>query len=168
MGRPQFSGGQPASCRLSHQGTLSAKAIFFRFFRAAAGPGAGSQRPIPVYPPDRNRARQRPCRVRPREPGERGGGGGCLSAINIQTWARTQPWGVCVGVAQAGLKKPGPWAGFPLCSPHPPQPPASGPVLTVHPPRDLDLQESQFLDKEDWGPQRTSKEMSHLQNVCLR
>lgn len=38
----------------------------------------------------------------------------------------------------------------------------------MHPPRDLDIQESQFLDKEDWGPQRTSKEMSHLQNVCLR
>lgn len=75
---------------------------------------------------------------------------------------------MCVGVAQARLKKPGPWAGFPLCSPQPPQPPASGPILTVHPPRDLDLQESQFLDKEDWGPQRTSKEMSHLQNVCLR
>ncbi|XP_027387842.1 uncharacterized protein LOC113886109 isoform X1 [Bos indicus x Bos taurus] len=36
------------------------------------------------------------------------------------------------------------------------------------PAEDLDLQESQFLDKEDWGPQRTSKEMSHLQNVCLR
>ena len=96
--------------------------------------------------------------------GERGRARGCFS-INIQTWARTQPWGVCVGVAQTGLKKPGPWSGFPLCSP---QPPDSGPVLTVHPPRDLEIQESQFLDKEDWGLQRTSKEMSHLQNVCLR
>lgn len=38
----------------------------------------------------------------------------------------------------------------------------------MHPPRDLDIQESQFLDKEDWGPQRTSREMGHLQNVCLR
>nr|CAI9705113.1 unnamed protein product [Rangifer tarandus platyrhynchus] len=36
------------------------------------------------------------------------------------------------------------------------------------PAEDLEIQESQFLDKEDWGPQRTSKEMSHLQNVCLR
>lgn len=96
VGGPQFSGGEPASCRFSHQGTLSAKAIFFRFFRAAAGPGAGSQRHFPVYPPDRNRARQRPCRVRPCE---RGGAGGCFSAVNIQIWARTQPWGVCVGVA---------------------------------------------------------------------
>uniref|UniRef100_M3YLP8 Sororin-like middle region domain-containing protein n=1 Tax=Mustela putorius furo TaxID=9669 RepID=M3YLP8_MUSPF len=30
----------------------------------------------------------------------------------------------------------------------------------------LENQECQFLDKEDWGPQRTSKEISHLQSDC--
>lgn len=35
-------------------------------------------------------------------------------------------------------------------------------------PRDLEIQESQFLDKEDWGAQQTSKEIRHLQNVCVR
>ncbi|KAJ8795727.1 hypothetical protein J1605_002489 [Eschrichtius robustus] len=49
-----------------------------------------------------------------------------------------------------------------------PEPPDSGPTLIMHPPRDLEIQECQFLDKEDWGPQRTSKEMSCLQNVCMR
>ncbi|XP_044923698.1 uncharacterized protein LOC123388300 [Mustela putorius furo] len=32
----------------------------------------------------------------------------------------------------------------------------------------LENQECQFLDKEDWGPQRTSKEISHLQSDCRR
>ncbi|XP_055270929.1 sororin [Moschus berezovskii] len=36
------------------------------------------------------------------------------------------------------------------------------------PAEDLEIQESQFLDKEDWGPHWTSKEMRHLLNVCLR
>ncbi|EHH22710.1 hypothetical protein EGK_06030, partial [Macaca mulatta] len=26
----------------------------------------------------------------------------------------------------------------------------------------------QFLDQEDWGPQRTSKEIRRLQNDCMR
>ncbi|VCX36838.1 unnamed protein product [Gulo gulo] len=32
----------------------------------------------------------------------------------------------------------------------------------------LESQECQFLDKEDWGPRRTSKEISHLQSDCRR
>ncbi|XP_045413024.1 uncharacterized protein LOC123642159 [Lemur catta] len=33
---------------------------------------------------------------------------------------------------------------------------------------DLEIQEYRFLDQEDWGPQRTSKEIRHLQNDCMR
>ncbi|XP_035885605.1 sororin isoform X3 [Phyllostomus discolor] len=33
---------------------------------------------------------------------------------------------------------------------------------------DLEIQESRFLDKEDWGARRTSEEFSHLQNACKR
>ncbi|XP_074227881.1 sororin isoform X2 [Camelus bactrianus] len=39
---------------------------------------------------------------------------------------------------------------------------------TKDPEEDLESQACRFLDKEDWGPQRTSKEMSHLQNICQR
>lgn len=59
--------GLPASCHFSHQGTLSAKATFFRFFRAEAGPATGSHRHVPVYAPEHSRVHQRPCRVRPCE-----------------------------------------------------------------------------------------------------
>nr|XP_012633488.1 sororin isoform X2 [Microcebus murinus] len=34
--------------------------------------------------------------------------------------------------------------------------------------RDLEIRESRFLDQEDWGPQRASKEIKHLQNDCMR
>ncbi|KAF5928197.1 hypothetical protein HPG69_018434 [Diceros bicornis minor] len=40
------------------------------------------------------------------------------------------------------------------------------PSLSTHP-RDLEIQEGRFLDKEDWGPRRTSKEISRLQNDCM-
>ncbi|XP_032977035.1 uncharacterized protein LOC117030898 [Rhinolophus ferrumequinum] len=33
---------------------------------------------------------------------------------------------------------------------------------------DLEIQESRFLDKEDGGAQQTWKEISHLQNACMR
>nr|KAF6437204.1 cell division cycle associated 5 [Molossus molossus] len=36
------------------------------------------------------------------------------------------------------------------------------------PEEDLEIQESRFLDEEDWGIGRTSKEMSHLHNACIR
>ncbi|XP_020938528.1 uncharacterized protein LOC110255271 [Sus scrofa] len=39
---------------------------------------------------------------------------------------------------------------------------------TADPEEDLEIQECHFLDKEDWGPQQTSKEMSHLHNICMR
>lgn len=50
-----------------------------------------------------------------------------------------------------------------------PQPldPLVEPSLCTHP-RDLETQECRFLDKEDWGPRRTSKEIGHLQNDCMR
>lgn len=35
-------------------------------------------------------------------------------------------------------------------------------------PRDLEIQESRFLDKEDWGAQQTLKEIRYLQNACMR
>ncbi|XP_037002349.2 sororin isoform X2 [Artibeus jamaicensis] len=37
-----------------------------------------------------------------------------------------------------------------------------------HSEEDLEIQESRFLDKEDWGARRTSEEISHLQNACKR
>ncbi|XP_046500059.1 uncharacterized protein LOC124228992 [Equus quagga] len=36
------------------------------------------------------------------------------------------------------------------------------------PEEDLEIQEGQFLGKEDWGPQRTAKEINQLQNDCMR
>ncbi|XP_073905085.1 sororin isoform X2 [Castor canadensis] len=36
------------------------------------------------------------------------------------------------------------------------------------PESDSEIQESRFLDQEDWGPHRTSEEMRHLQNDCVR
>ncbi|XP_016063773.1 PREDICTED: uncharacterized protein LOC107533552 [Miniopterus natalensis] len=36
------------------------------------------------------------------------------------------------------------------------------------PKEDLAIQESRFLDEEDWGAQQTLKEISHLQNACMR
>ncbi|KAM7086371.1 uncharacterized protein WM277_027187 [Molossus nigricans] len=36
------------------------------------------------------------------------------------------------------------------------------------PEEDLEIQESRFLDEEDWGIGRTSKEMSHLHNACIK
>lgn len=149
VGGPQFSGGQgqPHAASVT-RAPLSAKAVFFRFFRAAAGPGAGSQCHFPVYPPDRNRARQRPCRVRPCE---RGGAGGCFSChINIQIWARTQPWGLCGGGLDRTGRSLGLGLGF-LCSPHPPAS-SLGSNPPCAPTQDLDIQESQFLDKGRLGP----------------
>nr|XP_023510171.1 sororin isoform X3 [Equus caballus] len=35
------------------------------------------------------------------------------------------------------------------------------------PEEDLEIQEGQFLGKEDWGPQRTAKEINQLQNDCM-
>nr|XP_023415518.1 uncharacterized protein LOC111753194 [Loxodonta africana] len=52
-----------------------------------------------------------------------------------------------------------------------PPPPVSDPLvqtsLPAHP-RDSKIQECPFLDKEDWGPQRTSMEISHLREDCER
>lgn len=36
------------------------------------------------------------------------------------------------------------------------------------PEEDLEIQEGQFPGKEDWGPQRTAKEINQLQNDCMR
>ncbi|XP_058545576.1 sororin isoform X2 [Neofelis nebulosa] len=36
------------------------------------------------------------------------------------------------------------------------------------PEADAEIQEDQFLDKEDWGARRTSQEISHLHNDCMR
>ncbi|XP_027434931.1 sororin isoform X2 [Zalophus californianus] len=44
----------------------------------------------------------------------------------------------------------------------------SEPTESKDPEEDLEIQESRFLDTEDWGPQRTTKEISHLQNDCMR
>ncbi|XP_025301602.3 sororin isoform X2 [Canis lupus dingo] len=42
------------------------------------------------------------------------------------------------------------------------------PTESKDPEKASDIQECQFLDKEDWGPRRTSREISHLQNDCRR
>uniref|UniRef100_A0A452TR60 Uncharacterized LOC103679567 n=1 Tax=Ursus maritimus TaxID=29073 RepID=A0A452TR60_URSMA len=42
------------------------------------------------------------------------------------------------------------------------------PTESKDPEEDLETQECRFLDKEDWGPRRTSKEIGHLQNDCMR
>ncbi|XP_034869644.1 uncharacterized protein LOC118016321 [Mirounga leonina] len=42
------------------------------------------------------------------------------------------------------------------------------PTESKDPEEDLEIQECRFLDTEDWGPQRTAKEISHLQNDCMR
>lgn len=101
----------------------------------------------------------------------RGGAQRGLLSANIQTWARAPP-GVGRGETQGqalclGLPPPPP----PRHAAHPtlPQPldPLVEPSLCTHP-RDLETQECRFLDKEDWGPRRTSKEIGHLQNDCMR
>ncbi|ELK24361.1 hypothetical protein MDA_GLEAN10017927 [Myotis davidii] len=47
-----------------------------------------------------------------------------------------------------------------LSSVEPPEP--------KEPQEDLEILESRFLDKEDWGTQQTLKEINHLQNACMR
>ncbi|XP_036780081.2 uncharacterized protein LOC118931586 [Manis pentadactyla] len=42
------------------------------------------------------------------------------------------------------------------------------PTEPKDPEEDLELQEGRFLDKEDWGSWRTSEEISHLLNDCMR
>ncbi|XP_054381626.1 sororin isoform X2 [Pongo abelii] len=44
----------------------------------------------------------------------------------------------------------------------------SEPTEPKDPESDSEIQEYQFLDQEDWGPQRTSKEIRQLQNDCMR
>ncbi|ELW65096.1 hypothetical protein TREES_T100019345 [Tupaia chinensis] len=44
----------------------------------------------------------------------------------------------------------------------------SEPTEPKDPESDSEIQECQFLDQEDWGPQRISKEIRHLQNDCMR
>jgi hypothetical protein len=85
---------------------------------------------------------------------------------NIQTLARTQPWAVQEGGpdrTEEGWVLG--WAP-PRC-PHTVSR-LSGLTLAPLPPRDSEIQESRFLDQEDWGPHRTSEEMRHLQNDCVR
>ncbi|XP_053058930.1 sororin isoform X2 [Acinonyx jubatus] len=42
------------------------------------------------------------------------------------------------------------------------------PKESKDPEGDAEIQEDQFLDKEDWGARRTSQEISHLHNDCMR
>ncbi|XP_077615886.1 sororin isoform X1 [Crocuta crocuta] len=42
------------------------------------------------------------------------------------------------------------------------------PTESKDPEEDEEFQEYRCLDREDWGPRRTSKEISHLQNDCMR
>ncbi|GAB5578064.1 sororin isoform X2 [Prionailurus iriomotensis] len=42
------------------------------------------------------------------------------------------------------------------------------PEESKDPEGDTEIQEDQFLDKEDWGARRTSQEISHLHNDCMR
>ncbi|XP_073869326.1 sororin isoform X1 [Macaca fascicularis] len=44
----------------------------------------------------------------------------------------------------------------------------SEPTEPKDPESDSEVQEYRFLDQEDWGPQRTSKEIRRLQNDCMR
>ncbi|KAL0630070.1 hypothetical protein AAY473_003399 [Plecturocebus cupreus] len=44
----------------------------------------------------------------------------------------------------------------------------SEPTEPKDPESDSEIQEYLFLDQEDWGPQRTTKEIRHLQNDCMR
>lgn len=74
---------------------------------------------------------------------------------------RTQSWAV-----QIRLKEPGLGLGTPLPPAQPPDPLVRLSLPTC--PRDSETQENLFLDQEDWGPQRTSKEMRNLQNDCRR
>lgn len=71
--------------------------------------------------------------------------------------------------AEIGLKEPGPWAAH-LSDRRILSQPIGPPVLPSLQtyPRDLEILESRFLDKEDWGTQQTLKEINHLQNACMR
>lgn len=80
-----------------------------------------------------------------------------LLSVNIQTWARTRPWD-----AQTWA-----WACPPPQTLPQPLDPLVQPLLCTLP-RDAEIQEDQFLDKEDWGARRTSQEISHLHNDCMR
>ncbi|KAM8815131.1 uncharacterized protein V5649_019842 [Rhynchonycteris naso] len=42
------------------------------------------------------------------------------------------------------------------------------PSKPPNPEEDLEIQESRFLDRDDWGARQTSEEVSHLQNACKR
>ncbi|EHB04901.1 hypothetical protein GW7_20646 [Heterocephalus glaber] len=56
-----------------------------------------------------------------------------------------------------------------LSTPEPSDPESKGCVPRCPPVWGLlQIQESQFLSQQDWGPQRTSEEMKCLQNVCMR
>nr|XP_058161193.1 sororin isoform X1 [Dasypus novemcinctus] len=132
-----------ASSHFSPLGTSSAKAASSG---AEAGPARTTHRDLPVHAPERAGARgaRRPWRVSPRE-GVRGPGEGVFPPRTFRPGSR-----LCRAEAPARLQEP--------------SVPASLPAM----PRDSETPECPFLDKDDWGPRRTSQEIRRLMMECMR